>query len=136
MSNGYAIIELSNGCQFRLHLIDVPKHTEKGWYTAVSSAEGFKRRMRKRHNDLIDKTGSYAAPTMHFIVKLRSDFDAERAIEYDHGVAVRYRGGTVQHANIFEFYKHIGFDYKKNRFIQGQANGSKNTQDKGNSEGR
>lgn len=131
--DGYAIIELRKGVQFRLHIVSNPSrdNTDRswGWRTCVRSSEAFKHKMEDYLVSFLDRNAiekQVAFPVRHFTVKLLSDYNAECAIERRANILCRFPNATVRHANIFDFYDYVGYDRKRNRFKRlGKENGTK-----------
>lgn len=115
------VIEERNGKEFVLHHVHLPEPRELGFYIQHKSINAFKQRVLKRFSAYQDKHGYYTPLPMHFDVRIMESFNREAKIWKTIGLDPYESLNTILHASPFDFYKYIGFDYKKNRFVTAQG---------------
>jgi hypothetical protein len=115
------VIEERNGKEFALHHVHLPAPRESGFYIQHKSMNAFKQRALKRFGAYQDKHGYYTPMPMHFDVRIMESYNREAEIWRTIGLDPHESLGTISHASPFDFYRYIGFDYKKNRFVTAQG---------------
>lgn len=119
-------IERKFGEAVAIHYITMPRAMANDYYRSVLSLEGFASRERKQ----TFKKGQPISPhcinvrPRHFTMQRRDDWEfretsvresfAKRGMPF-----TRTYGDvpTFEHASIWDFYKAIGYDYKKKRYL-------------------
>lgn len=101
-----------------IHVVRMPAYNEPGWYVQSISASAFRRRMQKRHiRTFKTADGGWAAQAFAVSFWFRSEYRVEheerRKIEARFGVDES--ADFTEHASLWDFYKAIGYDYKKNK---------------------
>lgn len=107
----YWIVEYRNGEPILVHHIVNPSLSERGWYVHVLSTDGFQNRESTR---LLKAERICGTPQRYFSVRRNSEweFDRHRPLYGLSELPIEERG------TIFDFYKHVGFDHKKNRYVE------------------
>lgn len=100
------------------HRIQIPAMNDRGWYRFATSLNGFfhssgKKRCNRRHamNGKLPIIGTL------YTYKHEDDHLAEIAIMIKHGASFPNGISYIDHANLWDFYKFIDFDYKKRKYF-------------------
>lgn len=106
----YVIAEMNKGEAVHAHFVCMPEDTKRH---PLKSLNGFRRRATKFVADYIRKNPSpkgWQSPPRYFRVYFLEDWEMERAMFGEPAPP------ETTHANIFDFYKHIGYDHKRDRY--------------------
>lgn len=109
----YVIAERHNGKLFQAHFVCMPEDTKRH---PLKSLNGFRRRSTKHASDYMTKHQTpqgWPSPPRQFRVFYLEDWAFE--LEIFEGTRPPEQP-DLTHANIFEFYNHIGYDHKRDRF--------------------
>lgn len=118
----YAVVKIERKTyrHVELHKIHVPDFQDPGFYRSVSTLSAF-----AHHGDKDKNRGNWS-PTHLYVVKRWEEFmeDTTRWKEsYETITKQSYPDNlddrllpTFEHASIWDFYKHQGYDYKKKRW--------------------
>lgn len=116
----YAIGESRNGKLYQIHLLRMPEDTKRH---PLKSLNGFRRRMTKMfaaHYDKMRGTGKSPWPARSFQVQFIEDREAELAAFADtpelRDTLYKAEQPDLIHENVFDFYNHIGYSHRTNRF--------------------
>lgn len=108
------------GAQVEYHIVKTPAYKDKGWYRTVGSMNAFRNRTLKRQ---VRQVNLPDGGTGYVGLRLSFRWSAESFREHEFRKAIYANTGgrmldgpEIHHESIWDFYKHIGFDYKKNRF--------------------
>lgn len=107
------------------HIIRMPAYDEKGWYKSVTSIGAFNNRESTRFYDIIyvKKVPLFG---LHCSVWRLDEWERDNKItaesilrvtgiaDYKHPYDLLPQ---VEHKSVFDFYKAVGYDYKKKRYI-------------------
>lgn len=107
----YVITEMHSGKLFRAHYIRMPEDTKRH---PLKSLNGFRRRSTKRASEYMRKNETpqgWPNPPLQFRVFFPADYEME--VQYVRG---RPTEPALIHENVFDFYNHIGYDHKRDRF--------------------
>lgn len=113
----YAIMELHEGEDVCVHFIRMPEDTKRH---PLKSLNGFRRRMTKRAAEEIrrnQKAGRSPHPAKQFRIQFIEDFSRERKMFRKVLPDLYPLLPEHIHENIFDFYNHISYDHKRNRFV-------------------
>jgi len=109
-------VELINGKEVLLHVIRQPLVTEPGFYRASLSGNAFKSREIKIWYDRY-YTKRKVMPRQ-FSIRYSSDFEIETRLVVNKYLDHQWWSLPIlDHESIWEFYKHIGYDHKKKKYI-------------------
>lgn len=124
MSLELLVIERDQGNIIALHVIPRPNVGESGFYRITTSIEAF----RTRELNRIYSPGVYSCESIklrHFSCYVKEIWEAEQDATY--AIMERLIGNPVtrethgkpifNHESIWTFYKAIGYDYKKRKYI-------------------
>lgn len=105
------------------HIIRMPAYGDKGWYKSVVSVDAFRSREAQRLYDH-HSAGNRVFGLLSNVFRLEEwEHDTEITsksmkevcdIDYVHPYNLV---PVVEHKNLFDFYTHVGYDYKKKRYI-------------------
>jgi len=117
----YAISETHLGKLIQIHLVRMPKDTRKH---PLKSLNGFRRRMTKMAAAEIDRKRKHGIlppyPDRQFTVQFIEDREAELEAFAEtpdlRDALFKAQRPDITHANIFDFYNHIGYSHRTNRF--------------------
>lgn len=116
----YAISEIHLGKLIQIHLVRMPEDTKRH---PLKSLNGFRRRMTKKFAAYSDKqkgTGKSPWPPRSFQIQFIEDRERELEMFADtpdlRDALYKASEPDVTHENIFDFYNHIGYDHKRDRF--------------------
>ena len=114
-----AIYTGTSGKWEALHIITTDK--DDRWYTSVISIESFKRREierafpTKRNDD-----GSYTCIPIpkgpYYSLKQRWEYEWDKAMWGN--LKIDKIDTVIEHTNVWDFYRHIRYDYKKKRYLK------------------
>ena len=109
--------ELVDGRHVVLHVIRQPLADEPGFYRSAVSGNAFKERETKIWYDRY-YTKRKVMPRQ-FSVMYSFDFQIEKKIMLDRDSDHEWHTLPIlEHESIWEFYKHVGYDHKKKKYIQ------------------
>ena len=100
------------------HHIKIPRATEPGFYRAVVSMGAFQHREGQRAFGEKARAKRVILPVYYALQRRQ-----ERELNYAHhmhryGTEYREKLPIIEHESIWDFYKYIGYDYKKKRFVE------------------
>lgn len=107
----YVIKEYRDKNLYQLHYVTL---NDARFHPELTSINAFRHRLQRRMSKYIDKHG-YVYPSNYFELRFAAHEKQEQELLGD------LLGGPpsqvdMNHDSIFDFYAHIGFDYKKNKW--------------------
>lgn len=107
------------------HVVKLPAYGEKRWYTSTLSWDAFS----TRENTRVHKAYVASKILPKYCTVWRADEwhrseDIVREIFLQHGTEWLHpweKSPKYEHASIFDFYKAVGYDLKKKRFVEEQV---------------
>nr|DAY73652.1 MAG TPA: hypothetical protein [Caudoviricetes sp.] len=123
MKIDYLAFLLKDGVVIEKHIINMPAYGEKGWYKSVLSIDAFKNREAKRYYEMqcvkqVPITGLLCH--VHRLAEWEQDNEAstQRMRKYAPDYIHPYNlVPVIVHDNVFDFYRHIGYDIKTKRYV-------------------
>jgi hypothetical protein len=112
------VVEHRDGDEAVVHLIKMPGHSDKGWYTSLGTINAFRQREQVRGSEFIRKHGYGAKNPRYFRMYFPDDLLGEEEIFGAMGIPLHAHLPTAIHESPYAFYAAIGFDYKKNRYLK------------------
>jgi len=100
------------------HYIKMPRATEPGFYRAVVSMGAFQHRELDRVFGEKARRSRKEVP-FYYALQRRQELEVRYAGHvHRYGQELRERLPIIEHESIWDFYKYIGYDYKKKRFVE------------------
>ena len=119
----YVAFLLKDGTVIEKHIIRMPAYNEKGWYNSVVSIDAFNNRESERFYQIRCVKKKPLLGLLCHLYRLSewerdTQLSTNRMKKYDPSYEHPYNlVPCIEHQNVFDFYKHIGYDYKKKRYI-------------------
>lgn len=119
MNGEYTVLELLNPSKFeyRIHVVTMDGSVKGGWYVQIGSFNALMHGSVLRHwHDRYFLKGK--PHRLRFSDCYPTWFkDQQRLIDAGHeNIACKVVGEPVTHTSLWEFYKHVGYDYKKRNY--------------------
>ncbi len=125
IKNDYVAFLHKDNVPIEKHIIRMPTYGEKGWYKNVVSIDAFKDREAKRFYDTIyvKKVPMFGLHCSlwrledwirHNQITAESMLEIVGIVDYQDPYDIL---PTFEHESVFDFYKAVGYDYKKKRYI-------------------
>lgn len=100
------------------HHIKIPRATEPGFYRAVVSMGAFQHRELTRVFGEKVRTRRQEVP-FYYALQRRQEVELRYASHvHRYGKTLKEILPIIEHESIWDFYKYIGYDYKKKRFVE------------------
>lgn len=128
MPRFYAIKQYSAGDHVAvLHKVTIPLWADKGFYRQIMSLNAFFHGRNDRNNfwalhpKTAEANGHKPSKPTHAFWYYGLDweeFEADKKSAFSLGSAYYSKIPVVEHASMWDFYEHIGFDYKTGKYMK------------------
>lgn len=117
----YQVILWEDGVQKEVHNFEL-EYSQKGWYISTISISSFREREATRLYNYTQRKHSYNLPGKRCSVKFGSEieFDEKQSQRVFEKYGIEDELKTLprfKHDSVWDFYKAIGYNYKKKRYI-------------------
>lgn len=114
-------IDLHAGCKHvHVHKVQLPKYGQKGWYVSIGSLSAF------AHNGDQEKHKGCWSPDYLYVCKRSYEFEDECQNLSSRWPDLDDRKLPVtEHASLWDFYKAVGYDYKRKKWLNTDAKAPK-----------